>query len=82
MDWNKFVKESEKYGYKLHPHILGGYAVWKSVIKGKYTNGEDIISFSPMFTIDGRVRFSDTTYKENVSYEKMLKIINAIEREE
>lgn len=82
MDWDKFVKESEKYGYKEYTHIGGSQAVWKMAIKGKYANGRDIIAFSPAFSKDGKIFFTDISYKENVSYEKMLKIIDAIESEE
>ena len=82
MDWNKFVKEVKKYGYEERTHISGEQGVWKRVIKGKYANGRDIFVFSPAFSKDGKIFFTDISYKENVSYEKMLKIIDAIESEE
>lgn len=82
MDWNEFVKEAEKYGYKEYTHIGGSQAVWKRVTKGKYANGKDIFVFSPAFSKDGKIFFTDVSYKENMSYEKMLKIIDAIESEE
>ncbi len=82
MTWEEFVKESEKYGYKEYTHMGGSQAVWKRIIKGKFANGEDIIVFSPAFSKDGKIFFTSISYKENVSYEKMLKIIDAIESEE
>lgn len=82
MDWNKFVKEVGKYGYEERTHISGEQGVWKRAIKGKYANGETIYTFSPAFLKDGRICFTSISYKENASYEKMLKIIDAIESEE
>jgi len=82
MTWEEFVKEVEKYGYCERPHISGQQGVWKCVIKGKYACGINIIAFSPAFTKDGKIFFTDISYKENVSYEKMLKIIEVIESEE
>ena len=34
-------------------------------IKGKYANGRDIIAFSPAFSKDGKIFFTDISYKEN-----------------
>lgn len=79
MTWEEFVKKVNEYGYEEHDHISGEKAVWKRAIKGKYANGEDIIVFSPAFSKDGKVFFTSISYKENVSYEHMLKIIDVIE---
>ncbi len=82
MEWNEFVKEVEKYGYEERTHIYGEQGVWKRIIKEKYANGENIYAFSPAFTKDGKIFFTSVSYKENISYEKMLRIIEVIESED
>lgn len=82
MTWEEFVKEANTYGYEEHDHISGEKAVWKRIVLGKYTNGEDIATFSPCFAKSGKVMFYDTgAYIQKTSYEHMLKIIDVIEND-
>ena len=58
MTWEDFVKKTKKYGYKEHINVFGDGSVWKGVKRGKYSNGEDIIAYSPIFTKEGKILFS------------------------